>query len=437
MYLLDICNNSDVLKVLVIIKLALRIVTIILPIIMMVNLCITVFKSVVNSQELTKNLMQNFKQLIAALLVFFIPTIIEFTASLVSPADSELMQCIENASIEKIEKSAEENARELITKTYENFNSSTYQDAKSAISKIKDKSIREKYTKQLEEAKKVNNLKVALNSIKEGTTEENKLAIQTEIDKLKDEKIKSLLTEQLSKVPILEGFGPSLNIDSSFKKYTTGNENLPHYSLYIPEKAREKMPLIVVVPSSSGNYGPTSKVFEDLDLTKLKAFILVVEAGAEHSTSRKAILNQIDQLVEEYKLNDNAISLTGFSSSGTYVYKLVLENKGKFAALVPVSSGYNFDKLSQTEKDYLKKLPMKGYGETGGRYGADGSACPGWTDWYPATAMTKMFTGLDKAEDFTHLGKICHNTVMKTTFTIDKNNDGLSDVLEWMSEQNK
>ena len=40
-----------------------------------------------------------------------------------------------------------------------------------------------------------------------------------------------------------------------------------------------------------------------------------------------SILNQIDQLVKEYKLNDNAISLTGFSSSGTYVYKLVLENK--------------------------------------------------------------------------------------------------------------
>lgn len=437
MYLLDICTNSDILQLLVLIKIGLRIVTIILPIIMIVNLCITVFKSIINDQELTKNLMQNFKQLIAALLVFFIPTIIEFAVSLVSTEENNLMQCIENSSIENIEKVEIEKAEELINKTYENYDSSTYQEAKAAIGKINDEETKNNYYKKLEEAEKVNNLKIAINTVKDGTTENNKIKLQTEIDKLKDEDIKSTLTEQLAKVPILEGFGPSLNIDSSFNKYSTGNQTIQHYSLYIPEKAKENMPLIVVIPSSSGNYGPTSDVFEDLDLSKLEAFIVVLEAGGESSSSRKAIINQIDQLVQEYKLNKDAISITGFSSSGTYVYTIVLENKDKFAALVPVSSGYNFSKLSQENVEYLKKLPMKGYGETGGRNDANGKQCPGWTDWYPATAMTKMFKGLNKMEDFTHLGQICHNTVMRTTFGIDENNDGLSDVLEWMSEQKK
>lgn len=437
MYLLDICTNSDILQVLVLIRLALRIITIILPIIMIVNLVITVFKSIVNEQDLTKNIMLNFKQLIAALIVFLIPNIIEFTVSLVSTEDNNLMQCIETTSIEDIERLEEEQAQELIDKTYEDYDSSIYQDAKAAISKIDDKATREEYLKQLEEAKKVNNLKAAINAIKSGTTEEKKTALQNQINELKDEKVKESLTEQLSKVPILEGYGPSLDVDSSFNEYSTNNQTLHHYSLYIPEKAKENMPLIVVVPSSSGNYGPTSDVFEDLDLSKLEAFLLVVEAGGESSSSRKAIINQIDQLVQEYKLNKDAISLTGFSSSGTYVYTIVLENKDKFAALVPVSSGYNFSKLSQENIEYLKKLPMKGYGETGGRNDANGKQCPGWTDWYPATAMTKMFTGLGKINDFTHLGQICHNTVMRTTFGIDKNNDGLSDVLEWMSEQKK
>ena len=80
---------------------------------------------------------------------------------------------------------------------------------------------------------------------------------------------------------------------------------------------------------------------------------------------------------------------------------------------------------------------MRGYGEKGGKYDASGKACAGWTNWSPATSMTKMFTGLGKIADFTDLGGICHNTVMNTTFGIDENNDGLSDILEWMSEQKK
>ena len=437
MYVLNFCSNSDILQVLLIVKLLLRIITIILPIIMIINLVITSFQSVINEQKLKNNLLQNFKQLIAALLVFFIPTIIEFSIGLVSTEKNKYMPCIENATIENIKQLKIEKAEELINKTYEEYDYSTYQDAKAAIAKIDDEAIREEYYKRLNDAEKVYNIKISLSLVQKGTTEQKKSALQNQIYSLKDEKIKTILNEELSKIPILEGSGANLNVESSFKEYTTDNATLQHYSLYIPKKAKENMPLIVVVPSSTGNYSQTSQVFKNLELHNLNAFLVVVESGADKESSRKAIINQIDQLVSEYKLNENAISVTGFSSSGSYVYNLVLNNKGKFAALVPVSSGYSFSNLSQEDIAYLKSLPMRGYGEKGGKYDASGKACAGWTNWSPATSMTKMFTGLGKIADFTDLGGICHNTVMNTTFGIDENNDGLSDILEWMSEQKK
>ena len=43
--------------------------------------------------------------------------------------------------------------------------------------------------------------------------------------------------------------------------------------------------------------------------------------------------------VDKYKINNKRISVTGFSSSGSYVFNLVVNNQNYFSAILALSSG--------------------------------------------------------------------------------------------------
>lgn len=91
----------------------------------------------------------------------------------------------------------------------------------------------------------------------------------------------------------------------------------------------------------------------------------------------------------------------------------------------------------QNNLSYLKSLPIKGYGENGGKYDANGKECAGYTSWSPSTAMTRTFTVLGKENNFTNLGQMCHSDVRDYVFNLDTNNNNKPDVIEWMISQTK
>ena len=211
------------------------------------------------------------------------------------------------------------------------------------------------------------------------------------------------------------------------------------------------MPLIVRFPPNRLS-GPSLKsIAEGTHLENLKAFIYIpLIASSErkdwNTSASKSAVSKIKDLIKEYKLDENRVSLTAFSSSGWYIYWTANEYR-IFSSIVPISSGMGIDTIKSSYKDweYLKTLPMKGYGEKGGNYTEGGKNCQnvGTVGWSAKRAMCSVFEGLGKCSDctkceyFTYLPEVCHGEIVKYVFNLDENHNNISDVMEWMISQKK
>ena len=208
------------------------------------------------------------------------------------------------------------------------------------------------------------------------------------------------------------------------------------YAIYVPENATANMPLYIILPPNDSDY--TYKVEQNFiknwPYGKFPIFVLIPRNPKSYS----AIRAKADELINKYRIDKSRIYATGFSSSGTYVYYLVGRNQDFFAALVVFSSGMSCDHdIIKNNMNYFKTLPTKGYGEIPGQYDQDGHKCGGWTTWSPVSAMTRLFDCLGRSEDFTPVGKICHDKVHEYAYHQDNDNSGQSDLLEWMLKQTK
>jgi hypothetical protein len=97
----------------------------------------------------------------------------------------------------------------------------------------------------------------------------------------------------------------------------------------------------------------------------------------------------------------------------------------------------NIDTIKTYEGwEYLKTLPMKGYGEAGGKF-AGGKSCEkvGYVNWSAQKTMSVVFAGLGKSNDFTYVPDKCHGEMGNYVFGLDDNNNNISDVIEWMISQ--
>ncbi|MCI7332286.1 MAG: hypothetical protein MSH48_01290, partial [Mollicutes bacterium] len=229
--------------------------------------------------------------------------------------------------------------------------------------------------------------------------------------------------------------GNNLNISAGSYEYT-GVGSITKYTLFIPNNAKENMPLIVMLPASNGDYSATINEFKNMKLENDLAFIIVVYPSGNYNTKTyNDIKSTADEVVSKYKINKNKIGASGFSSSGTYVYHLVVNNQGYFHSMVPISSGVSGENKVLTDNlSYLKTLNIKGYGEKGGQYDANGKKCSGWTNWSPSSAMTSAFNALDIPNNFVNLGKMCHSNVRSYVFNLDENNNKRSDYIEWFNK---
>ena len=111
----NICNQSGTLYVIMIAKYLINVLKILAPIIIIYSATKNLLKSVLSGEPASKHLPLMTKQLIAALLIFFIPTIVNYAVnSLASTKPSSLMAtCSKNANITYIKslKAKEEQER--------------------------------------------------------------------------------------------------------------------------------------------------------------------------------------------------------------------------------------------------------------------------------------------------------------------------------------
>lgn len=115
MYLLSFCESSGVLRVFYILKICLSLVTTILPIIVIVMFMVDAFKVVTDgkSDSLKEVFNKNVKRLISALVVFMIPSIMNFIFTSLVTMDVNFASCWTNASLDGIN-NAELNEEQLL-----------------------------------------------------------------------------------------------------------------------------------------------------------------------------------------------------------------------------------------------------------------------------------------------------------------------------------
>ena len=115
MYLLSFCESSGVLRLFYILKISLSIVLTILPIIVIIAFMINAFKAVVDgkSDSLKNIFIQNVKRLLAALIVFLIPSILNFVFTTLVTLDVDFASCWTNAHLTGINNAADAEKQKL------------------------------------------------------------------------------------------------------------------------------------------------------------------------------------------------------------------------------------------------------------------------------------------------------------------------------------
>ena len=145
MVLFSLCTSSTGLRVLLIIKIVLQVICTIIPLIIIYRAFSTLFKNVVDGgNEAKKDLTTLFKNLIAGLIIFLIPIIINYTFTSLIDTKSDFISCINNASLEGVRAAEEKEIKEVADKKK--------QEEKEAIRISKE--MQEKRKKEIEEAAK-------------------------------------------------------------------------------------------------------------------------------------------------------------------------------------------------------------------------------------------------------------------------------------------
>lgn len=436
--ILSLCADGNVLKIIRYVKILINIIFVIVPILLLVTASISYLKAITNADKdgIAKTNKAMISKCIAAVIIFFIPLITKMIIRLASTDENDYISCIENATPDGISNAYVINANEAVNRVKETYNINDYNIAKEALRNVEDELEKRALTLELENAKKIIDLKQNINKLKTNYSEEKYNKYLDEVNSLEASNIKNELLKILNSIK--DNKNISLNVESGFKEFD-GIGTIGKYTLYTPTNAKENMPLIIVMPARYDEYSTAANVIKNIKKDINDTFIAIVKPNGDYnSTVYKDIVNVSNSLVEKYKINSKKISVTGFSSSGTYVYNLVVNNQNYFSAILALSSGLSSNSPTiQNNLSYLKSLPIKGYGENGGEYDANGKKCSGYTSWSPSTAMTGTFKTLGKESNFTNLGKMCHSDVRDYVFNLDNNNNNKPDVIEWMISQTR
>lgn len=148
MALMEICSSSNMLMLFMIIKYAINIACILVPLIVMYNTIVPMLKSVISPDELKKQIPQIAKTIISGLLVFMIPTLLNFVFTDIIPSDNTLSNCFNNATNENVKRLRQKEAEERKQSLKE-----TKQETESEIKKRQEeeKAKNEAIKKQREE----------------------------------------------------------------------------------------------------------------------------------------------------------------------------------------------------------------------------------------------------------------------------------------------
>jgi exopolysaccharide biosynthesis protein len=196
MYILDVCEDGDILNAFRIGKEILKIIRIVVPMLIVIISIKDVFQyTVANSGEgLSKIITPIFKRLIAGLIVFLIPSWVDVGFELASTEAKNYHACIDNATPEGIKNAYYNKAKKLIAKAKDTLEPADLKTASAYLRKVEDESKRKELQNQINEIQEYVNISQNILGM---TKLKHYKALKELISKVKDAAVKTKLTDKL------------------------------------------------------------------------------------------------------------------------------------------------------------------------------------------------------------------------------------------------
>lgn len=196
--ILSICDNLDILRILRIVKTAILLIKIVVPIILIVSCMIEVISIITsNDVEISAKLLKSWvRKVIAALLIFLIPTFINLLADLGSADTNEIAKCFQNSTNERIEELTIEQAKKYIVQAKESLSNPDYYVANRMVNKIKTDSVKNELTKELELISSYISMRNEIYELAKKYDSEKYKSLKAKLEAISDEKIRERLLKE-------------------------------------------------------------------------------------------------------------------------------------------------------------------------------------------------------------------------------------------------
>ena len=402
MLLLSVCENGDILKIFRIAKIIINILKVLVPLLLIVSLSLEYIKYITgNKDDLSKVHHKAVNKIIAAVLVFLVPTLISISTSLIEYDNSDFIACFKNATEEGIKNAYIETSNNYMELLRNNPTINNYTKAKKAVLKIKDESI----TKPLESELEVIYKKIVAESSKTPNNNNPLLGIAS---------------------------------DDYRSTFTATNGSTINYWTLVPNNATENMPLIVFLHGGGGN-AKLSTINNEEMANAIKRqygrdfpFILLMphKSSGPWLTNFGGYFDSLSELVlkviDHYKIDKDKVIITGASDGGLGAWQFPAYHPELFSAVVPVSG----TRYGNGNIDNLINLPIKcitsvaSY-DSGFYYGSLND-CNYLTQKGGVCTVTKI-DGLD--HDTIVLGRNVNGTFIEGAYS--------KETIDWMLSQSK
>ena len=404
--ILSICENPKVLEITRLINIFITIIRIIVPIALVFSLMFKLVGAITKSDEdgLSKVKKIAPKNLIAASIIFLVPTIVRLVVR-VTASDISYENCLRVVSVSEINSAYNKQMDKLLTHAEVTESLDDYTIAYKYVKNIKDNDSRSEY--------------------------EGRLAT---------------LKEKIDKYSNFNNFTWKYYGQNSEPLSSYYSNNMP-YAIYGPENPSElkntSLPLIIWLHGAVGRSSscPTGEIhkhrfiqtienWESTGLEYIPAIIIApqfcnsIESSWGSGRSIETIRALVKYATNEYNIDTSKIVLMGHSDGGTGAVIVARENQDMFYAVVIMSGFIGFN----SAPDYFKTIKLRGYmtsnpaSATDPNGGGDGN-----------TGMKRIFSEIGRSNDLIILPRdVTHDEVQEKAFTTDYDNDGISDLIYWL-----
>lgn len=152
--IMSVCDVPDVLKVMRLVKLAITIIKIVVPIMLILSCMIDLIKNVISPDDLGQTGNVVTKKAMAAVIVFLIPTFVGIIFNLLG-SSVEYKKCIDMVETTNVDELYEKNMAAYMNNLKNDSTFDNYNTAKAYLYNIKNDELKKKYTKELAEYEKM------------------------------------------------------------------------------------------------------------------------------------------------------------------------------------------------------------------------------------------------------------------------------------------